>query len=148
MDYISQGSLHAGIPARFSQWEAGKGGRHRLPLHWRRETRPGTSRLSALNRVCNWVARADGFSSLVLATDLALPPLSLQPKGSSGFLSLLLGFHLLLPTLIPCGITWPGLLFFYWYSGYRSCPGKQLADRGPGPLLGPGDAALEEDGVP
>lgn len=101
-----------------------------------------------MNRVCNSVARADGVSSLVLATDLALPPLSLQPEGSSGFLSLLLGFHLLLPTLIPCGITWPGLLFFCWDSGYRSCPGKQLADRSPVPPLGPGNAALEEDGVP
>lgn len=102
--------------------------------------------LSALNLVCSSAARAGGVSSLVLATDLALLPLSLQPGGSSGFLPLLLGFHLLLLTLIPCGITWPGLLFFCWDSGY--CPGKPLADRGPGSLLGPGDAALEEEGVP
>lgn len=137
MDYISQGPLHAGIPARFSQWEAGKGDRHRLPLHLRRETRSGSE-----------PARTGVVSSLVLATDLALLPLSLQPEGSSGFLPLLLGFHLLLPTLIPCRISWPGLLFFCWDSGYRSCWGKQLADRGPGPPHGPGDAALEEEGVP
>lgn len=143
MDYISQGPLHAGIPARFSQWEAGKGDRHRLPLHGRRETLRGTS--SALG---SEPAQAGVVSSLVLATDLALLPLSLQPEGSSGFLPLLLGFHLLLPTLIPCRISWPGLLFFCWDSGYRSCPGKQLADRGPGPPHGPGDAALEEEGVP
>lgn len=43
VDYISQGPLHAGIPARFSQWEAGKGDRHRLSLQGRRETRRGTS---------------------------------------------------------------------------------------------------------
>ena len=100
--------------------------------------------LSALNLVCSSAARSGGVSSLVLATDLVLLPLSLQPEGSSGFLPLLLGFHLLLPTLIPCGITWPGLLFFCWDSGYRSCPGKALADRGPGSPLGPGDAALKK----